>query len=651
MGSNRPFFRLILVRERTIVILSQLLETPFRGGFRNRLFAAFAIVSLCTVAADAQEKRRGFAGKGEIEETSASAPDPGAQQIPGGQPAAGGQPGTTGPVSVPKFELTPRTLPGAIATPDPKLLSGAPFNTKNYFFVPPEGENAGPLVLDALSEFPEVYAIVNAADSAGLEQRRKNMKAAMDWMQANPNPRNWDPAAIEQAMGPYRVTFAKLKEAHKKPDCVIPTGISFDALLPHVQASRMIPAIAAPLIYADLARGDKAGAIDKFSDALRLGLDLQPRSTVITGLVVAGMHKTMADSVLPILLNAKGLTASDFDKILAALKNYRSGSINLLPESLKTTYLIQVKMMDDLVEPDGVDRFVTTLNAMKGGKADPKSDETVKKVMAVLFTPENVQKLKAGMSRSTKALLAAIDEIASVDDIKKIGTELDAIAKTTGGEMLAEVLDVEMITTLASVAGESNPALAEAAKKAASADQKSAATMVGSQLGLNVSAGLDPVVTSFLYFQNDQGVMEALTAIRRWYDTKKSVPKDKSLDEICKEAGLEAAPLDIFTGKPMKMTWTQSGPAVLTAGHDFTDDDGKTILPRAERAKPGAKGDLVDTLVLGGNATITNQPGSAPGAGQSSIPGAGAISPPGAGNANGEGGRKGRAEAGTSVAP
>lgn len=628
------------------------LEPFARCGHRVRFFAAALCVGMSVLAVQAQEKRRGIAGRGDFEDSPAPPPN------------AGAQPGNAGPASVPKFESKPRALPGAVVTADPKLTAGAPFDTKNYFYMPPEEENAGPLVLDALADFPEVYGTFDPSDSAGIEQRRKNLKTAQDWLQANPNPRTWDANAIEQAFGPYRTTFAKLHEAHKKPDCVIPTGIGIDTLLPHVQSAGQFAAIAAPLVFADLARGDEAGAIAKFADALRLGQDLQPRSPVVTAIVIAAMHNRMTESVLPILLNAKGLKESDYDAILAALKGYRSGSINLLPEAIKTEYLKQAKILDDMTAPGGVDNFVQFNNLVKGAPAGAAgNDESTKKLLTALFTPENVQKLKAGLARTVRAQLAAIGEIGSVDDIRKIGAELDSIGQSTASEALAEVLDKQMIAKLAEIAGASNPALAGIFEKAAGADPKTVASLVAPQLGLNIASGMGNVVTPLLYFQNDQGIMESLTAIRRWYVTKKSVPKDKTLDDICKEAGLESVPLDIFTGKPMRMVWTQSGPAVLTAGHDFKDDNGKALISRADRGKPDATGDLVETLALGGNATLSTQAGAAPGQAPGVPAGfgpagpqggqSGAIRPPGAGasGSGGSGGRRGRAEGGTAIEP
>lgn len=627
------------------------LEPSACAGTRFRSFAAVLCIGMSVIAVQAQEKRRGIAGRGDFEDSPAPPPN------------AGAQPGNSGPASVPKFESKPRTLPGAVVTADPKLTAGAPFDTKNYFYMPAEEENAGPLVLDALADFPEVYASVEPGDSAGLESRRKNLKTAQDWLQANPNPRNWDANAIEQAFGPYRTTFAKLHEAHNRPDCVIPTGIGIDSILPHIQASRALVDFTAPLIFADLSRGDEAGAIAKFADALRLGQDLQPRSAVISALVISVNHRKMAEMVLPILLNAKGLKKSDYDAILAALKGYRSGSINLLPEALKTEYLTQAKLLDGMTAAGGVDKFVEMTKLMNGGTAAAGNDESTKKLLTALFTPENVQKLKTGLARTIKAQLAAIGDIGSVDDIRKIGAELDSIGQSTAAKALAEVLDKEMIARLAEIAGGSNPALAEVLKKAAGADPKTVASLVGPQLGLNIASGMSNVITPLLYFQNDQGMMESLTAIRRWYVTKKSVPKDKSLDEICKEAGLESAPLDIFTGKPMRMVWTQSGPAVLTAGHDFKDDDGKSLISRSDRGKPDATGDLVEPLALGGNPTLASQTGSAPGQAPGTPAGfgpagpqggqGGAIRPPGAGasGSGGSGGRRGRAEGGTAIEP
>lgn len=623
------------------MISFQVLESYARGEFRYRFLAGIVIVGFSSLAAFGQEKRRGLAGKNDFEDS----PMPPAN--------AGAQAGGSGPAIVPKFELKPRVFKDAMVTPDAKLVEGAPFDTKAYFFMPPEEENAGPLVLDALTDFPELYSMFNPGDAAGLEQRRTNVKTARDWLDANPNPRNWDANSIEQAFGPFRTTFAKLHEAHKKPDCIIPTNISLEVLLPHVQASGMISRLAGPLIYADLARGDKTGAIEKFADALRLGQDLQPRAFVVNLIVVANMHKTMSESALPVLLNAKNLTAADYDKILAALKAYRAGSINLLPELLKSEYLIEVSILEGLNKPGGVDQFVKLTNELKGGAAGA-NDETMKKLLAKLITPENVSKLKAGLARAAREQQAAIKKIASVDDLKKIGGELDEIAQDAYSDAMAEILTKETIDQFLAVAGSANPAIAEAAKQAAAADPKLVAGLVASQIKLK-TFNVKDLVIPLLYFQNDQGVMESLTAIRRWYVTKKSTPKNKSLEDVCKEAGMNGAPLDIFTGKPMRMIWTQSGPAVLTAGHDFKDDDGKTLMPREERSKPGNTGDVVDTLAMGGNPSQASQAGDAAGIESNNVPGigpagsqggqagaqGGGVRPPGVGSS---GGRRGREE-------
>jgi hypothetical protein len=585
--------------------------------------AAFAAIGLSVTTLHAQDKRRNSIGRGDFD----SDPAP---------PTAG----AAAPASTPKVTLTPRSLPGAVVSPDPKLVAGAPFNTKDYFAVPAEEANAGPLVLDALSDFPDVYAAVVGANDPGVQERAQRAKTALDWLQANPNPRSWDANAVEQAFGPYRATFAKLHEAHKKTDCVIPTGIGVESALPHVQASMQVVRFAAPLIFADLARGDRTGATRIFGDALRLGLDLQTRAGAVTGLTIVTMHRIMAENALPILLNARGLTQSDYDAILEALKSYRAGSINLLPEMLKTEYLVQIHNLNGMNEPNGLDKFLefARSSGASGPVFDPQNAEKAKKTFGALFKEENVVKLKAGLARTLKSQLSAIDSIGSLDDIQAIGDELNKIARTTLGAVMGEVLSKETIVELVGLSAGTNPQAAEAAREIAKADPKTISETLAPQIGLSTSPDMKLVVVPVLYFQNDQGIMESLTSIRRWYVTKKSVPKDKTLDEICKEAGLEAAPLDIFAGKPMRMIWTGSGPAVSTSAHDFKDDEGKVFLAPADRGKTSApvSGDYVVTLALGADPAAPAQasPGGIPGApGAVSIPGGqgGAIAPgPGA---------------------
>lgn len=626
------------------------LDTTALGGNRIRFFAAAMCIGMSVLAVQAQEKRRGIAGRGDFEDSPAPPPN------------AGAQPGNAGPASVPKFESKPRALPGAVVMPDAVVTSGAPFNTKNYLSMPAEADNAGPLVLDALAEFPEVYAMFAGPNDPGVKERYDRIKATLEFLKANPNPRNWNADAIEPIFGPYRVAFAKLNEAHKKPECVIPTGLSPTTSLAHVQAASNLIAITRPLIYADLARGDRAGAIGKFADVLRLSQDLQIRANPVVGLQILSMHRTVAEQILPILLNARGLTRENYDDILSALKSYRSNSIPLLPEMLKTEYLMQVQALADTLKPGGVEAFVKYRKMVESAQknAPPAApSEAELKAYAKIFTPENVEKLKSVMARHLKEQLAAIDDVGSPEDLKGLGKKLDTVSKSVFADASESAFSKEHFAGLIKELGGIDPKIADAVKALGPDAQKAAFEFLVTQIGLHDAPAMQIIVIPILYYQNDQGIMESLAAVRRWYVTKKSVPKDKTLEDICKEAGLEGAPLDIFSGKPMRLVWTGSGPAISTAAHDFKDDEGKTVLAEADRTKTldAVNGDYVVTLALGANPAAPAQAGAAPGAAPGvpagfgpAGPQGGSIRPPGAGG-SGSGGRRGRAEGGTAVEP
>ncbi|MFM7132226.1 MAG: hypothetical protein ACKO0V_23000, partial [bacterium] len=588
---------------------------------RPLLWSSAAVVAAIALSpeAAAQGKKGLQADLGEAPGGQPGAGIPGGQPgFPGGQPGfpggeGGAAPANLGPAPVPKFEMKPRTFADAVVTPDDKLVAGAPFNTKDYFAMPAEADNAGPLVLDALTSFGNTYGTFNKTDTAGRDEKFGNESSVTSWLRANENPRNWDAANIEQALGAYRVAFAKLHEAHKKPECVIPLGIGLDVILPHIQDARLVAQLAPPLIFADLARGDKAGAIDKFADTLRLCRDLQPRSVSIGLLVVTVMHRELADKALPILLNAKGLTAADYDKILDALIDYRSSSINQLPEVLKTEYLMQARTLDELSTPAGIDKIAKLLNQQSGGADGSQAD--ISKKLGTLFTPQNVAKLKAGFGSMLKDQLAAIDAVGSPEEVAGLGKKLVDIQSKATRAALASIVTPELLA-----------AVAAGGKADASGFDMKALMGPGAAMLLGANGNdFEKTVATVVYYQTQQGLMEALTATRRWYVTKKSTTNGKTLEEVAKEAGLEAAPMDSFSGKPLKLIWTGSGPAVVSIGFDRKDDAAKVLATPPSNDNPQPAGDIIVTLALGGNPlgeiagaasglAPTDTPGGQPGA-------------------------------------
>lgn len=610
--------------------------------------ASLAIVCFGLVSAEAQEGRRGSSRRGDADEPPSPPPGSGTQQPTG-----------SGRIATPKVVAQPRTIPGAEATLSAKITAGAPFNVKAYLEMPADEDNGGPLVLDALTEFPEVYALFASPNDPGSKQRQDRIKAFFDFLGANSDPRQWNADAIEQVAGPYRVTYAKLRQAHQKPECVIPMPIGIAGPRAYLKSGVEAVLVAGPLIYSDLSRGDKDGAIEKFGDALRLSRDFQIRTTAAGGSVIAVMHQAVTEGLLPLLLNSKSLTVADLDKILEHLADYRKGSINVLPEMIKTEYLNQIAVLDMITQEGGIDRLSDQFRA--SGLTQQADQAGQIKSFAALFTPENLAKYRTELSSGYKKMLAAVDAVASIEDIRKLGPELATIQTEALTAANRAVFDKNSIGEIVKKITESEPALAEQLKLIESFSDEQLEDTIRQQVAVTQKMDWKTLATRLLYYQNDQGMMEALTAIRRWYMTKKSAPKDKTLDEICKEAGLEGAPLDIFAGKPLAMIWTQVGPAVYSAAHDFADDGGKVQLKETDRGKPEVSGDYVMTLAMRtDNATaLQSATGSAPGA---TPPGAGpagpqggAIRPPGVGASggasSGEGGRKGRAESGTALEP
>lgn len=609
--------------------------------FSKQSIMAGATVSMLAIgiSQEAQAQRKGGIAGGD----EATSGQPAAGIAPGrpgfgpGGPGGGEGQGAAnqGPVKVASFKMEPRQLPGAVVDAPANIIKGAPFNTKSYFGMPAEKDNAGPLVLDALTELPEVYNAVNK-DKSGLKERVDRLNAVSEWFQANPNPRQWDANAIEPVFGPYRVLFAKLHEAHKLPECVIPTGMGPTALLPHIQASNAVVNLVSPLIFADLARGDKKGAIEKFADTLRLGQDLQIRSGSVSSMVVTNIHMKMLTQVLPILLNSR-LNEKDCDAILAALKNYRENSINLLPEMIKTEYLSQLTAMESFSKPGTFKAMISQLPEPPANLKGVNLDQ-VDAIVTAIFSPENLDKLRVGMAKATAEILKAFDSVSSPADMAKLGDSVNQINKKVSSELLGSLFTKETLATIAAKAG----AATKGKEGAGNIDPSLLTNALSSQAGL-AGADFKPVVDGVIKFQTAQSMMEALTATRRWYVTKKASAKDKTLEEIAKEAKLEGAPLDGFSGKPLKMVWIGSGPAVYSVGPDRKDDGAKALFGAVgEDQKPSTTGDWIVPLALGANPLAAAQEGGSAGPGGPGGPGGGYPGAPGIpGGPGGPGGRRG----------
>ncbi len=111
---------------------------------------------------------------------------------------------------------------------------------------------------------------------------------------------------------------------------------------------------------------------------------------------------------------------------------------------------------------------------------------------------------------------------------------------------------------------------------------------------------------------------------------------------MAKEAKLEGAPLDGFSGKPLKLIWIGSGPAVYSIGSDRKDDDAKAILgAMGEDMKPSTTGDWIVPLAFGADPLAPAQQGGAAAGGPAGFPGGQGGGPGFPGGPGAPGGRRG----------
>lgn len=437
-----------------------------------------------------------------------------------------------------------------VAFPPPAAIVGAPFDVVKFFSAPPPEQNAAPLYLDALWEFgTEMSGCFpsgpenDARQRAMLARRRQEVEVEIALTM---NPKSVPTAEIDAMLANYDEGFRKLVAAQVREHCVFQTGVGITALLPHVQSARQVSRVAAIKIRRELERGQFDDAIDDVKTVLRLNRDLQKRGYLITGLVVVAIESVVARRMVEPILAAPGLTAGHCDFLIAVLDEYESKSIDPYAESVAMEYVsMRVTLWDLILHQDKLAKT----SFVPAGASVVKT--LIEPMMPVEFRKDGGPAPASKFPDDIDAMVAAT----TPDELNKVVDRLNAYFKA--------LYDLRGQTRLEQIRKRPKP---EEFFK------------TNDPLTEIIRAFLQPSVDRIgLYFGRGEATFrayKALIAIRRWQLTHNGAsPAD--LDAACKAAGLKAAPLDSFDGKPLRYVTLDGQPVVYSIGKDGNDDGGK----------------------------------------------------------------------------
>lgn len=435
-----------------------------------------------------------------------------------------------------------------VAMPPPEAVAGAPFDVVKAFAAPTFDQNAAPLYLDALYEFgiemrscyPE--GIENEARFQAISARGKRITPA--WDAFNNDPNSVPAADLDAVLAEYKEGFRKLAEAQKRELCVFQTGVGFTALLPHAQTARQVARMAQIKIKREIDKGEIDAAIADVKTVLRLSRDMQPRGYLISQLVIGAMTTVAGKQMVEPILAAPGLSAAQCDKLMAVLSEFEAKSVDPYAESLAMEYvgvrvtlwdliLHQAKLAKSMYLKPGASVVKTLIEPMEA-PAFRKAEGAKPEVF-----PNDIDEK---IARTTP------DELNQV--VNRINTYYDALLALKGRTRLEQVEKMPKPETF--FKGDDPLTVIVRA----------------------VQPSKENIAPIFGRLEANMHAAKALTAIRRWQLTHNGAsPTD--LDAASKAAGLKAAPLDPFDGKPLRLVTIDNQPVVYSIGKDGKDGGGK----------------------------------------------------------------------------
>jgi hypothetical protein len=153
-------------------------------------------------------------------------------------------------------------------------------------------------------------------------------------------------AAIESLLSEAQPALKKFDEAQQRRQCVFVTGIRFDSVLPHAQASRQFVRLACIQLYHARLKGDFDEADQAIRRTLRLSRDVRLRGAMVVQLVSCVLDRVILRGVADYTLGQRGLAAKDCDRLLAVLSEHRRKAAPFAEEGFRMEYVTLRNTLD-----------------------------------------------------------------------------------------------------------------------------------------------------------------------------------------------------------------------------------------------------------------------------------------------------------------
>jgi hypothetical protein len=316
-----------------------------------------------------------------------------------------------------------------------------------------------------------------------------------------------------------QTAIKKLDEAQQRPRCVFVAGMRFDSILPHIQATRAFARLAAIQLYYARLKKSFDEAETPIQRLLRLSRDIRPRGCFVTQLVSYTLDGIILGGIADFTLGQPELKAKDCDRLLALLVEHEREAVSSAEEGLRVEYVT----------------LRNTLDALQQGRISAKS-------FAQLMTVGSGESQAAGLEqRLAQANWQA--EIAACNTAFADALALAAVPydrAQTNGWSEKEISKI-----------------------------KSQNVFLTPMLFSNVESILEGIQRGRAQLAG----VQCLTAVRRYALTHNTLPE--SLEVAVREAGLQAVPVDPYSGGPMHYKVIDGKPVVYSIGPDRKDDGGE----------------------------------------------------------------------------
>ncbi len=445
-------------------------------------------------------------------------------------------------------------LPDAV-NKAPAWLKPAPFDVDAYFKLPPPGENAAPLYLDALFEFSDLVAPCFPPDQRGraaaAKQREARLKALYDsW---NKDDASVSLQQIQDLLTEFHEGFAKIATAQKRAQCVFATGITYESKLPHGQAILPVVRLLNLKTYLDLGRGDIDQAINNHKIVLQLSRDVRPRGPCIMQVVSIAIEDVISRSMTKRVLNDPGITVAQCDRLLGIWNAHEAAALDPWDTGIKGEYIAMRNSLH--IFETGV-----------GLAADEAGN--------VIQTPSSKRAVAEYMNRLTGAGRVPRDEKWKKEDkevtvplyIKMIQDYTPANFQDdheTIEEFAKTLLPLKSATPQARERGTDGFVQRRFLQHRPGTSPFLLNNMVPPLDNFSLACANDALYTR---------AAKCRIAIRRWQLTHNGANSD--LATMCKAAGMTDVPIDPYSGKALKLAVVAGEPVVYSVGKDEQDDKG-----------------------------------------------------------------------------